>query len=349
MPNAVPSCPDHSTPSPQGAPFAGHTVLFDATHGQPNWGETGYSSREMHSNFAGLAQVLCRLGCTCVALNERPLTKLLGQAKLLVIPPPTGRYHARKQCWSPDPTSLFSAEEIQALLRFLHAGGRLLAFAYRFGDSFTGANLGDLFGPLGCLLHDDAVIDVTALRAMPSLLTHFDTPAELLPVPWFRQGVDQVRCRAMATFTVLPGATAHPIALSPGGRCITFDRTHRRISFASRPFAVAGAVAKGRFALFGGPHIFETGTYGLLDEVGNRRFLDQLLAWLLSDDHGPLEAGCEAQFQPRPWLLPGLPGEGGVFDLVADSGTGEATVDSVERVLRKTGVLKALGRAQWMP
>ena len=86
MPNAVPSCPDHSTPSPQGAPFAGHTVLFDATHGQPNWGETGYSSREMHSNFAGLAQVLCRLGCTCVAMNERPLTKLLGQAKL-VLPP----------------------------------------------------------------------------------------------------------------------------------------------------------------------------------------------------------------------------------------------------------------------
>ena len=102
MSNAVPSCPEHSTPSPQGAPFAGQTVLFDATHGQPNWGETGYSSREMHSNFAGLAQVLCRLGCTCVALNERPLTKLLGQAKLLVIPPPTGRYHARKQCWSPD-------------------------------------------------------------------------------------------------------------------------------------------------------------------------------------------------------------------------------------------------------
>ena len=71
----------------------------------------------------------------------------------------------------------------------------------------------------------------------------------------------------------------------PGGRCITFDRTHRRISFTSRPFAVAGAVAKGRFALFGGPHIFETGTYGLLDEAGNRRFLDQLLAWGPRSDH----------------------------------------------------------------
>ena len=40
---------------------------------------------------------------------------------------------------------------------------------------------------------------------------------------------------------------------------------------------------------------------------------------------------------------------GEAFDLVADSGPAEATVDSVERVLRKTGVLKALGRAQWMP
>ena len=111
---AVPSPIDPSFPAPQ--PFAGQTAVFDATHGQANWSQTGYPSREMHTNFAGLAQNLCRLGCTCVAMNERPLVKALAQARLLVIPPPTGWYHARKESWVTHAPSLFTAEEIQVLL-----------------------------------------------------------------------------------------------------------------------------------------------------------------------------------------------------------------------------------------
>lgn len=342
-----PTSPDPVTPA--SPPFAGQTVVFDATHGQANWSQTGYASREMHSNFAGVAQRLCRLGCTCVAMNERPLARALAQGRLLVIPPPTGRYHARKECWAPCPSALFTAEEIAALLAFLRAGGRLLAFAYRFGDSFTCANLHHLFGPLGCLLHDDAVIDLTALRATPSLQTHFDTPAELLPIPWFRRGVDQLRWRASATFTLVPGATAQPLVLSPGGRCIAFDRTQRRISFASRPVAVAGTLAQGRFALFGGPHLFETGTYGLLHETANRPFLDHLLHWLLKPDLSPLEAPHPDDDPTGSGLWPGLAGEREPLSRVEGGGSGESTVASVERVLRKTGLLKALGRAQWMP
>jgi len=34
---------------------------------------------------------------------------------------------------------------------------------------------------------------------------------------------------------------------------------------------------------------------------------------------------------------------------VEENAHGERIVTSVERVLRKTGVLKALGRAKWMP
>ena len=40
-------------------------ALFDANHGQPNWAHTGFPSREMHSNFAGLTEILCRLGFHC--------------------------------------------------------------------------------------------------------------------------------------------------------------------------------------------------------------------------------------------------------------------------------------------
>ena len=202
---------------------------------------------------------------------------------------------------------------------------------------------------MGCLLHDDAVIDITSLRATPSLQAHFDIAADLLPLPWFRRGVDQLRWRATATFTIVPGAAAQPIALSPGGRCIAFDRTQRRINFASRPIAVAGTLAQGRFALFGGPHLFETGTYGLLNEAGNRQFLDRILHWLLQNDLFPLEALPETPASPRPWLVPGLVGDSEAFTLVEGHGQGEETVASVERVLRKTGVLKALSHAQWMP
>jgi hypothetical protein len=284
-----------------------------------------------------------------VAVNERPLARFLAPARLLVIPPPAGRYQPRQECWLPWAPSLFSVDEIRAILAFLRAGGRLLAFAYRFGDSFTRTNLRDLFSPLGCFLHDDAVVDVTTLRATPALQTHFDTAADLLPGAWFRRGVRHLRCRPMATFTLWPGAPAQPLVLSPGGRCLVFDRTQRRISFASRPLAVVGTLGAGRFALFGGPHLVETGPFGLLPEADNRRFLEQVLRWLLRRDLAPLPALAAAPSPPTPWgPLPGA-GESEAFSVVEGRGEGAATVASVERLLRKTGVLKALRRARWLP
>ena len=38
-------------------------VLFDAAHGQANWAQTGFTSRELNSNFTGLATVLSELRC----------------------------------------------------------------------------------------------------------------------------------------------------------------------------------------------------------------------------------------------------------------------------------------------
>ena len=70
--------------------------------------------------------------------------------------------------------------------------------------------------------------------------------------------------RTSATFTLLPRANVVPVAVSPGGPCITFNRTHRLVSFQSLPIGVAGTFGRGRFALFGGPHAFETGPLGFL-------------------------------------------------------------------------------------
>ena len=122
--NVTPTFPKHA---PGGPAHAGQTVLFDATHGQPNWSQTGYTSREMHTNFAGVAQALRQMGCTCASANEKPLAKLLAGTRLLVVPPPTGRYDGRKECWAPQPGSLFTAAEIQDILGFVNHARQLLA------------------------------------------------------------------------------------------------------------------------------------------------------------------------------------------------------------------------------
>jgi hypothetical protein len=317
-------------------------ALFDDTHGQPNWSQTGFSSRQLDTNFAGLTEQLCRWGFRCQATHRESLVNCLAGTRLLVIPPPAGNYDSRKEQWRPLATSLFTSVEVRDVLGFLRAGGRLLAFGYRFGDSFTHTNLGELLAPLGCLLNDDAVIDLRALRQTHPLQMHFDTPLESLPLSWSRAGVTRVCWRPSATFTIAPGATARPLALSTGGQCLSFDRTLRRICFEPLPIAVVGHYGTGRFALFGGPHLFESSPLGLLAHGDNTRFLQNILRWLL--DNGVDRTLTE----PESIELVRCAADH-ALTCVNGRGEGERTVVSVERVLRKTGVLKALNRAKWLP
>lgn len=330
-------------------PAARRIACFDDTHGQPHWSQTGFPSRELRTHYTGLAEVLRDLGCGSVTIQPRLLTDVLPHAQLLVLPPPTGRYDPVKERWHRLASSRFTPQELQSVLEFLKGGGRLFALAYRFGDAFTGSNLQDLFTPLGCRLNRDVVIDVTRLRDIHPLQFHFDVTADLLPMPWSRAGIVTVRWRALATFTIRPGAPVQPLALSPGGRCISFDCLQHRISFQSLPIAVAGTFGQGRFVLCGGPHVLEIGTLGLLDDASNRRFVRNLLAWLLDERDGGLAATQPAD-QPDP---------AGLVSLLAEqwrdvcqvevTGGGAGTVAFVERLLEQTGVLKALNRARWMP
>jgi len=242
-------------------------------------------------------------------------------------------------------TSLFDVDEICQILSFLRSGGRLLAFAYRFGDSFTRTYLRDLFSPLGCLLNDDAIINLHMVRGTYPLQSHFDTESYLLPLAWSLAGVSAVRWRAMATFTILPDAQVRPLALSPGGHCISFNRVHRRISFESLPIAVAGQHGQGRFLLFGGPHAFETGPFGLLDFGDNARFVENALRWLMDDNP---ETGISHASPQIPWTTNGTGHDGQGLSLVECKSADQRTVAYVERLFRQTGVLKALNRAKWM-
>jgi hypothetical protein len=326
---------------PSTAPLA----LFDASHGQPNWSQTGFSSREMHTNYAGVMELLCRLGCVCAPTGLEPLPALLSRARLLVIPPSTGCYNSVKKCWMSQPSSLFAAETIRDVLRFVQEGGRLLLFAYRFGDSFTRSNLRELISPLGCLLNDDAVVDLQLLRNTHPLDAYFDTPQMLLPLSWSRERVTTVRWRTMATFTILPGANIKPLALSAGGSCISFNRSLRRISFASLPVALAGQLGRGRFALFGGPHAFETGSFGLLTSHDNARFLQNVLRWLLDDGQADLHVEPTAHHALGTFFF-----NNGLEITRDNTAHGDhQTIAYVERMLRRTGILKALDRPQWLP
>ncbi len=321
-------------------------AVFDASHGQRNWAQTGFTSREMHTNFAGIMELLCRLGLTCKSTGLEALPKLLARARLLVLPPPAGCYNPLRRSWMPAPESLFNSETVRDILHFVQHGGRLLAFAYRFGDSFTATNMRDLFAPLGCLLNDDAVMDLQLLRKVFPLEAFFDTPNSLIPLPWAGEGVNTVRWRTMATFTILPGANVQPLALSTGGCCISFNRSLRRISFCSLPIAVAGTQGRGRFVLCGGPHAFETGAYGLLASHDNARFLKNICQWLLDDSDPAL-----VSTMPMPHHALGTYFFNNRFEIEheAQPHNDQQTIAYVEKVLRGTGILKALNRPRWAP
>jgi hypothetical protein len=116
-------------------------ALFDASHGQVNWAQTGFPSRELRTNFSGLTEILCRRGFQCQSTERTALAAQLTTCRLLIIPPPTGTYDARRERWRFQSAARFTREEVRAVLGFVRAGGRLLAFGYRFGDSFTETNL----------------------------------------------------------------------------------------------------------------------------------------------------------------------------------------------------------------
>ncbi|HRZ38538.1 MAG TPA: hypothetical protein P5534_19520 [Candidatus Paceibacterota bacterium] len=301
----------------------------------------------METQFAGIAQLLQRLSVSCRSEDRKPLNLAGPELRLLVVPPPTGTYDPPNECWRRDPTTLFETDEIRTIIRFLNAGGRLLVFGYRFGDSFTQTNLGQLINPLGCLLNDDAIVDLHRLQHYYPLECYFETQQDLVPVKWAAAGVDVLRWRSMATFTILPGSPIRPLALSPGGSCISYDRTHRQISFQSHPVAVAGTHGAGRFALFGGPHPFETSRLGLLGEASNARFLENVLRWLLTNDSADLDAtnswAGSAEFDIRDaaqerWRE---------YGHIESVGNGAEAVAFVENLLRETDTLRALSLPKW--
>jgi hypothetical protein len=263
---------------------------------------------------------------------------------LLVVPPPTGIYNKREERWCRHPASLFTAPELCSLIDFVHAGGSLLAFAYRFGDAFTQTNLGLLAPAFGCLLNDDAIVDLSQLKAPHPLASYFETTVDDLPSVWAVAGIRTLRWRCMATFSILPGAKAWPLVLSPLLGSVSYHARLRQISYQSLPLGVAGSLGSGRFAFFGGPHAFESSPLGLLDRADNARFLHHVLAWLLagtrSDRRNPPPPAFGNPRNTDDWLWRPFPaGDSGRPDVVS--------VAFVEELLHEGETLKALPFEKW--
>ena len=93
-------------------------ALFDDTHGQPNWSQPDrVSSRELNTNFSGIADALADLGFDCSAVRPRLLGEVLPRSQRLVLPRPTGYYDPERECWHFLPSSRLTATEVETILR----------------------------------------------------------------------------------------------------------------------------------------------------------------------------------------------------------------------------------------
>ena len=80
---------------------------------------------------------------------------------------------------------------------------------------------------------------------------------------------------------------------------------------------------------------------GLLAQPDNTRFLHNILDWLLQGAVGAGGPGLSLVTPPT--------NTGHDWTGVEARGEGARTIAAMERLLRQTGVFKALSRAKWMP
>jgi hypothetical protein len=257
-------------------------IVFDEAHGQLNWAETGRNPARADTTFSGIAGAFRRAGYN-VHSSGHPIqgTSLKG-VKALVIPPPVGNLDTDTATWRPDPTALFRLREVQAVLDFLWHGGRVLAFSYRGGDSFTASNLREVLLPLGCLLRNDIVIDPAGSAFTHPIHTTFDTPSEDICMEWAASRVTLVQWRPTTAISILAGSNAYPLVRAPS-RCIALDIVEHTTAFNVSPIAVCGEYGAGRFVVFGGPTAFTISAKGLWRVHDNERFFSNVARWLLEE------------------------------------------------------------------
>ena len=323
-------------------------AFFDTGHGQRNWEQTGFLARTINRSFSGVADILSEMGFRCSSGNLS--SESLEDVKLLIIPPPAGQFNRQASQWEPLQSSLFTESDIEKILQFVNTGGRLLAFSYRFGDSFAKTNLREVFLPMGCFVQDTAAINLDSfINDMHPLAVPFETTKEHLPILNEKESLpESVQLRAMATLSNLPGMRVFPMATTPP-RCIVFEPHSFRISHKPQIIGAGGHYGNGRFSVFGGPHAFETGGYGLLNSGSNRSFARTVLKWLVSDEpdskmkDSVTEIPDSIQSDLKPFQLLWK----GVEDCKTSKTKGAILVQFVDMLFQRTGIMTPIGKGIW--
>jgi hypothetical protein len=114
-------------------------VLFDESHGQRRWEQTGFPPHTLDGSFSLLAEALWS-----EFIIKPNIDKISGESisrvDVFVIPSPAGRLTESSQ-WEPCPDSVFDAEECNTLRSFVENGGGILLMAHRHSDEFVKSNL----------------------------------------------------------------------------------------------------------------------------------------------------------------------------------------------------------------
>ena len=91
------------------------------------------------------------------------------------------------------------------------------------------------------------------------------------------------------------------------------------------------------------------GAFGLFTSADNAQFLINILHWLLSTEQTAIFQNDRIEGIKVECPISGFADYGPEWSRVESKGIGQHTIAAVERFLRRTGTLKALSRARWMP
>jgi hypothetical protein len=248
-------------------PFA--SVLFDESHNEA-WSirpETVERMNPRHPGDAGYllaAQALREHGVRPTAHTDGPITAdvLAGVDALVIAHPSDGTWERVTGIGSPK----LSADELDAIEAFVHAGGGLVVMAECEQDKY-GNNLNDLIERFGVRAANVTVQDTVnnhqgvvawPLADLPRQRSDVDLLAGVPKACFYRSGVLEVRAGKGVTTIAMTSADADP---------------------AGQPLAVALSSGRGRVAVFADSDLFGDDSIG---DYGHARLWTNVVTWAAS-------------------------------------------------------------------
>ncbi|MGI9021123.1 MAG: DUF6421 family protein [Solirubrobacterales bacterium] len=228
-------------------------VVFDEFHSEA-WSIRPEQARRMQpahpgdASLAAAAQALAERDFEVLCNATGPLTAQLGGADLLVIAHPSDpKWEATTGLGSPR----FSDEELEAVDRYVAAGGGLIVLAETEHDKYAN-NLNDLLGRFGLRVETTTVQDYEHYREAPSWVLADLSRADAA------SGADLL-ARVEAACFYRTGT----LSASNGARVIA--RTHDTASVPGAPLLAVAEHGAGRVALLADSDLFGDDCIGELD------------------------------------------------------------------------------------